>query len=258
MKQCLFVADCVDFMKDMGAASVDLTLTSPPYDDMRDYNGYHFDFEAVAEGLYRVTKEGGVVVWIVGDQTKDGDESGTSFRQALYFKEIGFKLFDTMIWRKNNSGPFGSNRSYRQCFEYMFVFSKGLPKTATLLRDVPNANVGKTHNRHRRHVDGDHDLEKDKSYEISEYRKRDNIWEYNVANCKDKTAHEHPAIFPERLALDHIQTWTKTGDLVFDPMCGSGTVGKMALSHGRYFIGVDISPEYIAIAEQRLGMLKYL
>ena len=88
----LHCANCVDFMQNMETDSVDMTLTSPPYDDLRTYNGYHFDFESIARGLFRITKQGGVVVWVVADRTKDGDESGTSFRQALYFKEIGFKL----------------------------------------------------------------------------------------------------------------------------------------------------------------------
>jgi site-specific DNA-methyltransferase (adenine-specific) len=118
---------------------VDLTITSPPYDDMRNYKGHGFnDFEKIVPELLRVTKNDGVVVWIVGDQTIKGDETGTSFRQALFFKEVGFNLFDTMIYLKTPRGAVGNNRTYWQTFEYMFVFAKGSPKTINLIKDRAN------------------------------------------------------------------------------------------------------------------------
>ena len=255
----LHVANCVDFMKnEMQPESVDLTITSPPYDDLRTYNGYEFDFEAIANQLFRVTKEGGVVVWVVADKTVDGGESGASFRQAIYFQDIGFRLFDTMIYAKQPKGAVGtSSNRYFQCFEYMFVLSKGTPNTTNLIRDRENKCKDKVwQDKYVRNTDGTKQYIQDKN-ECPVYSKRTNIWQYFTGNnltTKDKIAFEHPAIFPEKLAQDHILSWSNPDDLVFDPMCGSGTVGKMALIHGRRFIGVDISAEYIEIARKRLNL----
>ncbi len=253
----LHCGNCVDFMLDMASESVDLTVTSPPYDDLRTYNGYTFDFEAIAKGLYRITKQGGVVVWVVADQTKKGNESGTSFRQALYFQEMGFNLYDTMIWEKSNT--MGANQCYYQCFEYMFVFSKGIPKTINLICDRPNIQAGKIHYHQSRLRDGTISTDKNKTWKVKPFGKRTNIWKYAVGyGCKtaDKIAYEHPAIFPEKLAEDHILSWSNPGDLVLDPMMGSGTTGKMALKHNRKFIGIDISDEYVEIARQRIDSLQ--
>ena len=253
----LHCANCVDFMQDMEAESVDMTLTSPPYDDLRTYNGYTFDFEAIAKGLFRITKQGGVVVWVVGDKVKNGNESGNSFRQALFFQEIGFSLFDTMIYAKKPRGAIGSsNQSYLQCFEYMFVLSKGIPKTRNLIYDRPNKRSGSMETKQYRDCDGK--IHKGASFQRQKVGRRTNIWEYVTGNgntTSDKIAFQHPAIFPEKLAQDHILSWSNPNDLVFDPMCGSGTTGKMALLNNRRFIGVDISQEYIDIATERLGLL---
>ena len=258
MKTGLFIADCVEYMAHMPEECIDLTVTSPPYDDLRDYKGYTFNFENIAKELYRVTKQGGVIVWIVADKTKDGSETGTSFQQALYFKEIGFRLHDTMIFAKPPC-PYGSGTNrYFHAFEYMFVFSKGKPKTINLLRDRKNIHIQASKRGTHRMPNGN--MKKVKSIgRHKEYGRRTNIWEYPVGYgsiAKDKIAHEHPAIFPEKLAEDHILSWSNTGDLVFDPMCGSGTTGKMALKNNRHFIGVDISEEYIAIATERLNALQ--
>ena len=250
----LHVSECVEFMQNqMQPESVDLTITSPPYDDLRDYNGYIFDFGSIAEQLYRVTKIGGVVVWVVGDKTENGSETGTSFRQALYFKEVGFNLFDTMIYAKPPRGAVGNNKGYWQSFEYMFVLSKGTPKTINLLRDRRNKRAKLPDTPNKRLKDGS--MRRISRPGHGEWGRRTNIWEYKIGgfnHTKDKVAFEHPAIFPEKLAEDHILSWSNVGDLVFDPMCGSGTVGKMALKHNRQFIGVDISAEYIDIATERL------
>ena len=224
---------------------VDLVVTSPPYDDLRTYKGYSFDFESVAKELYRVTKQGGVVVWVVGDATVKGSESGTSFKQALYFKEIGFNLHDTMIYRKANAMPNANSKRYRQCFEYMFIISKGEPKSFNpIMIDVKRFDVGK-----QRQKNGS--IEKyEKRYSENKERKIDNIFEYGVGGMKI----EHPAIFPEQLANDHIISWSNEGDLIYDPFMGSGTTAKMAMLNNRNYIGSEISKEYCEIAEQRLKM----
>ena len=244
-------------MADMTPESVDLTVTSPPYDSLRDYQGYEFDFEAIAAGLWRVTKRGGVVVWVVADQKINGSESGTSFRQALFFMDIGFNLHDTMLFTKPPRGAVGSGKYvYRQCFEYMFVFSRGSPKTVNLIKDHKNKIRRNAYKFKIRNKDGT--LESAYQHAMDEFSIRTNMWEYcpgNNTTTKDRIAYKHPAIFPEKLAYDHIITWSDPGDLVFDPMSGSGTTCKAAKCAGRQYIGVDISAEYNAIAKQRLDAI---
>ncbi len=247
--------DCLTLMDDMPENSVDLVVTSPPYDNLRDYNGYSFDFEGIARELYRVVKDGGVVVWVVGDAVIDGSETGTSFKQALYFKEIGFRLHDTMIYEKTAAYPASdkSNR-YSQTFEYMFILSKGEPKTTNLIRDRKNKWGGMTSfgTQSERLADGS--LKKRRKIFVAEIGIRFNIWNYATGrgmSTLDEIAFEHPAIFPEKLAADHIKSWSNEGDIVLDPMCGSGTTCKMAQQLKRNFIGIDISEEYVKIARER-------
>lgn len=235
-------------MQQIDDNSIDLTVTSPPYDNLRTYNGYTFDFEAIAKQLWRVTKPGGVVVWVVGDATINGSETGTSFRQALEFMGLGFNC-ETMIYEVAGTGAKGSNYYYWQSFEYMFVFSKGQPKTHNLIADVKNIRAGAICTKGRIAKNGD---EKDTNIRVvPETSTRGNIWRYQVGNNgNDQT--DHPAPFPEALARDHIISWSNPGDIVLDPMCGSGTTLKMAVEQGRNYIGIDISPEYCDIARQRV------
>lgn len=249
----LFNESNLDTMKRMPDNFIDLTVTSPPYDNLRDYNGYSFDFESVAKELYRVTKQGGVVVWVVGDATIKGSETGTSFRQALYFKEIGFDLFDTMIYAKPPRGAVGNNKTYWQTFEYMFVLSKGKPKTINLIIDRKNKESREGDNGTKRIENGE--LLKVKRGGYSEYGRRTNIWEYGIGkgqSTKDNIAFKHPAIFPEQLANDHIISWSNEGDIVYDPFAGSGTSGKMAILNKRKCIMSEISSEYCEIIKKRL------
>ena len=248
----IYNEDCLDTLEFMLDASVDLTVTSPPYDNLRTYNGYCFNFEEVARELYRVTKPGGVVVWNVNDATVDGSETGTSFRQALFFKDCGFNLHDTMIYQKANpGGARGSNYAYWQSFEFMFVFSKGRPKTTNLLQDRPNADGGRTGKQGgRRAKDGA--VEEGRVITTEAFGRRTNIWKY-ATTVTDKLAKGHPAPFPEALARDHIISWSDRGDLVFDPFTGSGTTGKVARELGRRFIGADISKDYAEMARRRIA-----
>ena len=244
--------NCLDTMARMPDGFIDLTVTSPPYDNLRAYNGYSFDFEAVAKELYRVTKQGGVVVWVVGDATIKGSETGTSFKQALYFKEIGFNLHDTMIYEK--CGVMPSKTRYCQMFEYMFVFSKGKPKTTNIIKDRKN-NWGntKTGNIGQRQKDGS--VKKNGIKTISEFGSRFNIWrimnEGGFMN-KDVETKLHPATFPMELVNDHIISWSNENELVYDPFMGSGTTAKMAILNKRNWIGSEISEEYCKIIERRI------
>lgn len=240
----IYNMDCLDGLKLLPENSIDLTVTSPPYDNLRTYNGYSFDFEGIAQELFRVTKQGGVVVWVVNDATVKGSETGTSFRQALYFKECGFNI-ETMIWEKTGCGCLGSNKFYSQNFEFMFIFTKGTPKTTNLICDREN----KVKNRTVKVNGGLDKTGKGKSSVIQRkpFGKRNNIWRINPQKNS-----EHPAPFPEQLAQDHIISWSNPGDIVLDPFMGSGTTAKMAVKTGRKYIGFEISSEYCEIARNRL------
>lgn len=258
----IYNMDCVDGLKMLDDGSVDLTVTSPPYDNLRTYKGYFFDFEAIATELFRVTKPGGVVVWVVNDATVKGSETGTSFRQALRFNEIGFNLHDTMIYAKD-SCPYPETVRYYPSFEYMFVLTKGKIKTVHLIKDKSNKNCGDKITGTERKRDGTVKymtaVENHTGRVIQPYGVCLNIWHYGMGFMKsttDKIAYKHPAIFPERLAYDHIISWSNEGDVVLDPFMGSGTTAKMARLAGRDFIGFEISPEYCAIAVERLKYTK--
>lgn len=245
--------DCLSFMKKLDDCCIDLTVTSPPYDNLREYNGYRFDFENIAKELYRITKNGGIVVWVVGDATIKGSETGTSFRQALYFMDCGFNLHDTMIYEKNSSAfpaAKGSKR-YTQIFEYMFVMSKGkIRNDICLLCDKPNKWAGHTNWGNNTQYDKNGVLKQTGNIKpIPEFSIRNNIWKYSVG-FNDKTG--HPAVFPELLAKDHIISWSNVGDVVFDPFLGSGTTAKMAMKSERRFLGCEISKEYCEIIRNRL------
>ena len=253
----LHQGDCVEVMRTLPDNSIDLTVTSPPYDNLRTYKGFSFDFEGTAQELYRVTKQGGVVVWVVGDATIKGSETGTSFRQALYFKEIGFNLHDTMIYVKRKL-PINCKR-YDQRFEYMFVLTKGAIETFNPLM-VKNKQAGRTNTgAKQRQKDGSTKKIHDDS-QIKEYAIMGNVWEVYAGymrSTKDKNAYQHPAIFPEQLAHDHILSWSNEGDTVLDPFAGSGTTLKMAERLGRHSIGVEIAEEYCEIIRTRMTGVQY-
>lgn len=245
----------IETMARMPDCFIDLTVTSPPYDGLRNYNGYSFPFEEIAKELYRVTKQGGVVVWVVGDATVDGSETGTSFKQALYFKEIGFNLHDTMIY--NRSGKFPETNRYWQDFEYMFVLSKGKPKTFNPIKYKSVRQEGEKVLARKRTKEGKliEDTCHKKQTQFKGEKNGGNIWYIPAGwmkSSKDEIAYEHPAIFPEKLASDHIISWSNEGDLIYDPFMGSGTTAKMAMLNNRNYIGSEISKEYCEIAEQRI------
>lgn len=229
--------------------SIDLVVTSPPYDDLRTYGGHSWDFEALAAELWRAIKPGGVVVWIVNDATVDGSETGTSFRQALHFKSIGFRLHDTMIYLKEQI-QFPDSVRYYSAFEFMFVLSKGQPKTVNLIADRENCSAGRNVNGMERRADGTLGARSCHGNVIDEKGIRWNWWK--VSHAKRGLETEHPATFPESLPRDHILSWSNEGDTVFDPFSGSGTTLKMARLMGRHGIGVEIHERYCEIAANRL------
>ena len=251
MSITLYNEDNCKAIKNVADNSVDLTITSPPYDDLRDYHGYCFDFETIAKELYRVTKPGGVVVWIVNDATVNGSETGSSFKQALYFKEIGFNLSDTMIW---NKGSFTDAKStlyrYPNVFEYMFILTKGSVKTFHSIKDRKTKHFGKETSVTKREKDGSiSKIENIKT--VGEYGIRFNVWEIPPVRMSDEQT-GHPAPFPEELVRDHIISWSNEGDTVLDPFMGGGTTGAVCKQLNRNFIGMEISKEYFDIAKKRI------
>lgn len=257
----IYNENCLDTMQRMPDNFIDLTVTSPPYDNLRTYKGFVFPFEEIAKELFRVTKVGGVVVWVVGDATINGSETGTSFKQALFFMECGFRLHDTMIYHKS-SMPLSHNR-YEQHFEYMFVFSKGKPNIFNPIRVNSNyfGEIKKYNHGTKRgsRIDKSCSLRyREESTIVASSKIKGNVWNYATGfngTTHDKVAFEHPAIFPEQLANDHIISWSNEGDLVFDPFMGSGTTAKMAILNKRNYIGSEISSEYCEIIKKRLEQI---
>ena len=264
-KYKLYLGDCLEVMNKLidEGIQVDLTVTSPPYDDLRDYNNslvWDFNvFKQVADKLYRITKDGGVVVWVVGDSVKNGTKTLKCFEQALYFKSIGFNMYDVIIYQKTSPSPPHKNR-YFNSFEYQFILCKGKPNTINLLKDRPNKCAGTIVGTiTRRERDGS--LTTKKAVRIGDLGVRTNIWTYAVGNNKtttDKFAFKHPAMFPEKLAEDHILSWSNENDLIFDPFMGANTTGKMALLNNRRFIGVEKVKEYFNIAQKRIETAKLI
>lgn len=249
----LYQGDSAVVMKELESNSIDMIITSPPYDDLRTYNGnYKFDFETIANESLRVLKVGGVMVWIVGDATINGSETLTSFKQALYFKEIGFNIHDTMIYQKNNfSNP--SKTRYHQIFEYMFILSKGAPKTFNPIKDRKNIYAGTTAvgENTTRKKDGSFTINKKRV--INEYGMRYNIWKGNTAGQEFMGKHlPHPAMFPLWLVSDQIKSWTNENEIVLDPFMGSGTAGVACKNLNRNFIGIELDKKYFEIAKERL------
>ena len=252
--------NCLDGLKLLDDNSVQLVITSPPYDGLRTYKGYCFPFEDIVIELYRVIKNGGIVVWVVNDGTVDGGETGTSFRQALYFMQIGFTLHDTMIYQKHNPTPnTGNGVRYQQSFDYMFVFSKGKPKTVHLLTEPRRneCNDKRTFRMIRRQRNVEGEFEEEHPYIIKQEVPKSNIWNYKVGlynSTSDKIAFKHPAIFPEQLAIDHILSWSNENDLVLDIFMGSGTTAKACIITNRNYIGFEISKEFCDIANERISI----
>jgi len=253
MKVNLMQGDCLERMKAMDDCVIDLTVTSPPYDNLRTYNQHDWswgedNWKPIIQELYRVTDEGGVAVWVVGDATVNGSETGSSFKQALYAMDCGFRLHDTMIYAKPNFSAVGALKSrYAPVFEYMFIWSKGKPKAFNPIKDRLCKTAGKSKSGTIRQKDGTTKRMSNEGWVQPEYGQRYNIWEISPQSVKG-----HPAPFPEKVAQDHIISWSNEGDTVLDPFMGSGTTGVACVNTNRNFVGIELDSEYFSIAESRI------
>lgn len=251
----LILGDCLERMGEIPDGSVDLTVTSPPYDNLRTYNGNNEHWgehvwRGVIQNLHRVTADGGVVVWNVADATVNGSETGTSFKQALHAMECGFKLHDTMIWLKPTFSAVGTLKTrYASVFEYMFVFSKGRPKSFNPIKDRKNKSFGQTRRGPSIRIP-DGSIRKNNDHQFKEFGQRFNVWEFPTVSRIGSDV--HPAPFPEHLAKDHVISWSNTGDTVLDPFMGSGTTGVACVNTGRSFIGIELDEKYFDIAKRRI------
>lgn len=249
----LIHGDCIEKMRDIPDNSIDMVMTSPPYDNLRDYGkdftgwGEHI-WKPVLDGVFRVLKDGGVCVWVVGDATINGSETGTSFKQALYWMEIGGKLHDTMIYSKGGQGATGSNLAYWQDFEYMFIFSKGKPKAWNPIEDRKNKTKPSIKREAQGHRYANGKTKEKRVIKRKEFGKRFNIWQYHESG----TRIDHPAVFPLKLAKDHIISWSNEGDTILDPFMGSGTTGIACHELNREFIGIELDENYFKLAEDRI------
>lgn len=248
----IMLCDCIEGMRQLPDNCIPLTLTSPPFDDVRDYGGHPFEFEQIADELWRITAEGGVVLWNVQDAIVNGSETGTASKQRLYFRQIGFRLHHTMVLLpKGNRSAAGVR--YGPSLQYVLVLSKGRPRSINLIKDIPNKTAGRFRNFSMRKKDGK--VEKQKRGIVPAFRSRPPVWEYVAGNgttTKDQFAFDHPALMPEQVASDLIVSYSRPGDLVFDPMCGAATTCKMALLNSRRYLGMEIFADYYKLSLRRM------
>ena len=239
--------DNCEVMRQWPDECVDLVVTSPPYDDLRTYGGHEWDFYGAAWNLARLLKQGGVIVWVMADQTKDGNETGTSMRQAIHVQKLGLLLHDTMIWHKPNALPLNNNR-YEPAWEYVFIFSKGKPATWNPIREK-SIDIGKLKGGTQIFRDGSRKQKWGNGKPVNETKVRQNLWQFPVGGGKTG----HPAPFPSKMAAMHIQSWSKPGATVLDPFAGSGTTLKAAKELGRRYVGIEVNPEYVEICRRRIA-----
>jgi site-specific DNA-methyltransferase (adenine-specific) len=250
----ILCTDCVAGMQQLPDCCIPLTVTSPPYDDLRTYGGHTFDFEAVAGELWRITMNGGIVVWVVGEQVKKGTETGTAARQKLHFMDLGFRC-STMIMVTSRV-RFPQRGRYPSVFDYAFVLTKGRPRHFHAICDKKNKYVGekfrwKLRERDGRIVKREHCHDK----YVGVFGSRMNVWFYHVGYMKtttDKDAYGHPALMPEKMAEDFIISFSRPGDLILDPFSGAGTTSKMAMLNGRRYLGMEICENYASDSRKRL------
>lgn len=251
----VYCGDCVKLMKLLPDSTIDLVVTSPPYDKIRDYNGsIHFDLHKTGQEIFRVLKSGGIAVMVIQDQTKNFGKSLTSFKTIIdWCDNIGFKLFETIIYRKNGSEGVWWTKRFRVDHEYMPIFLKG-KKPQYFNKEplkIPSKHGGKVMTGSgSRKTNGE--TQKTVTRAINFKKCRGTIWNYLMAGDKNPLKRKHPAVFPDKIPYDFIQCFCPEEGIVLDPFAGSGSTLVMAKKLRRSFIGFDIVPEYCELARERL------
>lgn len=250
----IICGDAVEVLKTLPDESVDLVVTSPPYDELRVYNGFSLDLHAVGVELYRVMKDGGIVAMVIQDSTKDFGKSLTSFRTIVdWCDNIGFKLFETCIYHKNGTEGAWWKSRFRVDHEYMPIFLKGR-KPQYFNKEplkIPSKHGGKVMSGSgNRKTDGTTTAVVRR--EINPMKCRGTVWDYLMAGDKNPLKRRHPAVFPDKIPFDFIKCFCPEGGVVLDPFVGSGSTAVMAKVLERKYIGIDISREYCDLAEERL------
>lgn len=252
----LSIADAIEHASTLASDSVDLVLFSPPYDGVRDYRGnWTLDLPALGSELLRVVKDGGFAVMVIADGTKNQRKSMTTFRTAVAWEDAGWSLFESVIYsRDGRPGAWWATR-FRVDHEHILMFYKGKRPRPVTHHDglrVPSKHAGKKWTGTQRLTDGT--LVKT-SATVAADKCRGTIWHYATSNSEgNRTKAKHPATFPDALARDVILALSAPGDVVYDPMMGSGTSVVIAAQEGRRWLGNDFFAEYVEIAQQRLAV----
>jgi DNA modification methylase len=235
---------------------IDIVVTSPPYDRIRDYNGFECNLHNIGEQLSRVLKDGGIIVMVIQDQTKDFGKSLTTFRTILdWCDNFNLKLFETVIYKKHGAEGAWWTKRFRVDHEYIPVFLKG-KRPAYFTKEhlkIPSKHAGKTMTGCATRLTNGSTL-KSKKLKINPTKCRGTIWDYVTCGDGGKLKHEHPATFPDKIPVDFIETFCPPGGIVLDPFMGSGTTALAALNLGRNFLGFDISNEYVSLANKRVDL----
>lgn len=252
----IICGDAFEIVRSWPASSVDMVVTSPPYDGIRDYKGFSLNLSAVGQELHRILKDGGVVAMVIQDQTKNFGKSLTSFRTILdWCDRVGFKLFETVIYRKYGAEGAWWNKRFRVDHEYIPVFLKG-ERPQYFNKEhlkIPSKHGGKTMTGGGTRLTNGVRIAT-RAITINPFKCRGTIWEYMTAGDGSRLKHQHPATFPNQLPYDFIQCFCPPDGIVLDPFVGSGTTTVAAKNLDRSYIGIDIAPAYCEIAKKRMAI----
>ncbi|MBR1921447.1 MAG: site-specific DNA-methyltransferase [Kiritimatiellae bacterium] len=250
----IICGDSAAVMEKFPDNSIDMVVTSPPYDSIRDYKGFSADLSKIGRETFRVLKEGGIAVVVIQDQTKNYGKTLTSFRLAIdWCDNAGFKLFECLIYKKLGAEGAWWNKRFRVDHEYMMVFLKG-DRPAYFNKDplkIPSKHGGKVMTGGGTRLTSGIRIAT-RAIHINPMKCRGTVWAYETAGDGSRLKHQHPATYPDRLPYDFIQCFCPEKGIVLDPFMGSGTTALAAKSLKRFYVGIDISQEYVDLAERRV------
>ncbi len=250
----IICGDCVEVLKSIPDNSIDLVVTSPPYDGIRKYNGFSFNLHSTGKELFRVLKDGGIIAMVIQDQTKNFGKSLTSFKTIIdWCENVGFKLFETIIYKKHGAEGAWWTKRFRVDHEYIPIFLKG-ERPAYFNKEplkIPSKHGGKTMTGCATRLTNGKTL-KSKRVFINPMKCRGTLWDYTTCGDGTRLKHQHPATFPDKIPVDFIRCFCPKNGIVLDPFIGSGTTALAAIQLNRNYIGIDISKEYCELAKKRI------